>query len=86
MLILLLSSKRLKYVFLIILVEGDNADNDPNHWRVVVGDHDRLASGESNETNHEIQKIITHEDYDYFDYDIGEVLLILIMHKLKFTF
>lgn len=86
MLILLLLSKRLKYVFLIILVEGDNADNDPNHWRVVVGDHDRLASGESNETNHEIQKIITHEDYDYFDYDIGEVLLILIMHKLKFTF
>lgn len=86
MLILLLLSKRLKYVFLIILVEGDNADNDPNHWRVVVGDHDRLALGESNETNHEIQKIITHEDYDYFDYDIGEVLLILIMHKLKFTF
>ena len=84
--ILLLLSKKLKYVFLIILVEGDNADNDPNHWRVVVGDHDRLASGESNETNHEIQKIITHEDYDYFDYDIGEVLLILIMHKLKFTF
>ena len=72
MLILLFSLKRLKHMFFIILVEEEDADNDPNHWRVVVGDHDRLASGESSETNHEIQKIITHEDYDNLDYDIGK--------------
>lgn len=56
----------------IILVEGDNADDDPDHWRVIVGDHDRVTLGEPNETNHEIEKIITHEDYDYLDYDIGK--------------
>ena len=51
------------------LVEGPSASKNAGDWSVII--YDVLKSEDSNEIIHDVQKIITHERYDYFSYDAG---------------